>query len=239
MDLFSLSCSWFNITEETTGETLKNFELNQNDLVIADRAYATISGIEYCLANNADFLLRVRNNAFKIYDEKENELKFVDLLKNVYGECESFNVYYKNSNKEMKPLRICAVKKTKEEIKISEKNLRRKESRKQIKISEETKLSHQYFFVVTSLDNKFSAEQILNLYRLRWQVEMVFKRFKSILKLGSMPTKTKSSCEAWLNCKMLIVLLCEKLISSMNFSPSTEFDKKLMEGDEDFLQLDF
>ena len=85
-----------------------------------------------------------------------------------------------------------------------------------MKISEDTKYSHNYFFVVTSLDERFSAEDIMTIYRLRWQVEMVFKRLKSVIGLGSMPTKTAESSEACLNCKMLIALLIEKMLSSVD-----------------------
>ena len=46
---------------------------------------------------------------------------------------------------------------------------------------------------------------------------MVFKRFKSILKMESMPKKTSESCETWLNCKMLIALLIEKCCYQLIF----------------------
>ena len=138
----------------------------------------------------------------------------------------------------MTKLRLCVRRKTDDEIAAEQQKLDRKESRKQLKISEDTRLSHNYFFVVTSLDEEYSCEEILAIYRLRWQVEMVFKRFKSILKMGSMPTKTVGSCETWLNCKMLIALLIEKMLLSVDFSPykhSTEF----LAGNEDLIPFDF
>lgn len=238
VNLFSMTTDQFKITPESTGESLKNFELHENDLIMADRAYATITGIEYCCNAGADYILRIRNRAFNLYDESGNEVVLSELLKNVADTCCDFYLYYMNSDKELKPIRFCAVQKTEEEKAFEQKKLKQKESKKQIKISEETKLSHNYFFVVTSLDETFSAEEILSLYRLRWQVEMVFKRFKSILNLGSMPTKTAASSEVWLNCKMLIALLIEKLMLSVDFSPY-EPQKELVEGDEDLIPFDF
>ncbi len=238
VNLFSMSTEQFKITSESTGESLKNFELHKNDLILADRIYATVTGIEYCRKAGANFILRIRNKAFKLYDKDGNEAALPELLKDVGNTCCDFQVYYKNSDKELKPLRFCAVKKTAEEQAFEQKQLQRKESRKQLKISEETKFTHKYFFVVTSLDETFSAEDILALYRLRWQVEMVFKRFKSILDLGSMPTKTAESSEMWLNCKMLIALLIEKLLLSIDFSPY-EHSEKSVEGDENLIPFDF
>lgn len=238
VNLFTLSCAMFKLTPETTGESLKNFEVKSGDLVLGDRAYATLSGIEYCKNNEADFVLRVKNKAFKMYNDVGDIITFEDILKDVDNTCKDTTVYIKMSNKEMVPVRVCAVKKNEEALKQTEKNLRRKESKRQFKISDSTKYVNQFFFVVTSLDERFSAEQILDLYRLRWQVEIVFKRFKSIVKLGSMPTKTAASSEAWLNCKMLIVLLIEKLLSNSDFSPSAPNSKEPMEGNEDHLLLD-
>lgn len=237
VNLFSATTEQFKITSESTGEKLKNFELHKNDLILGDRAYATISGIEYCREAGADYILRIRNKAFNLYNEVGSEVILTDLLKNVKNTCCDFYLYYKNSKNELKPIRFCAVQKTKEEKAFEQKKLKRKESKKQIKISKETKFSHNYFFVATSLDENYSAEEILALYRLRWQVEMVFKRFKSILNLGSMPTKTPASSETWLNCKMLIALLIEKFMLSVDFSPC-EPNEKPLEGDEDPISFD-
>ena len=49
-------------------------------------------------------------------------------------------------------------------------------------------------------------------YRLRWQVELVFKRFKSLAELGRLPKHDEESAKAWLYGKLLVALLVEKLI---------------------------
>lgn len=237
-DLFSMSSTQFQITPESTGETLKNFELTKNDLVLADRAYATITGIEHCMNAGADFVMRVRSKAFKMYDANGNTIQLTDLLCAVTETPTDFSVYYKCPDQSLHSVRLCAVQKSDEEQAYVQKKLRRKESKCQMKISEDTKYSHNYFFVVTSLNERFSAEDIMTIYRLRWQVEMVFKRLKYVIGLGSMPTKTAESSEAWLNCKMLIALLIEKMLSSVDFSPCKECSQHV-ERDEDLIPFDF
>ncbi len=239
VDLFSLSCAEFKLTEATTGETLKNFTFRKNDLILGDRAYASLSGIEHCLSSGADFILRMKNKSFTLYDEKHNKINLCEILKNVGENASDIIVYWKSSNKSFHPLRICAVRKNAAAIEQTKKKLKRKESKNQMKLSDETKLVNEYFFVITSLIDKFSAKQILDLYKLRWQVEMVFKRFKSILNLGSMPTKKTASSEAWLNCKMLIALLIEKMLSIVDFSPYAAEKAEFMEGNETDLFFDF
>ena len=73
------------------------------------------------------------------------------------------------------------MEKTEAKKKYTQEKLRKMESKKQPKYSEETKFSHNYFFVVTLLGEGYSAEEIMSLCRLHGQVEMVFKRLKSIL----------------------------------------------------------
>ena len=62
------------------GETLRNFDLQEKDLVIADRIYATPTGMAYCLERGADFILRVRRGAFTLLDENG---KAMELYSNV------------------------------------------------------------------------------------------------------------------------------------------------------------
>ena len=111
VDLFTLSCGMFKLTPETTGESLKNFEIKSGDLVLGDRAYASLSGIEYCKKHGADFVLRVKNKSFRMYNENGDKVSFEDILKDVENVCKDTTVFIKMSNKEMFPIRVCAVKK--------------------------------------------------------------------------------------------------------------------------------
>lgn len=135
-------------------------------------------------------------------------------------------IFMKNSHKERIPLRICAIKKTKEERAKEEKRIQRNNSKKQFKLSEESCITHNYMFVITSLPKTISANEILALYRLRWQIELVFKRLKSILDLGELPKKKESGIVAWINGKLMVALMIEKMLGSLLFSPCREKGKQ-------------
>ena len=61
------------------------------------------------------------------------------------------------------------------------------------------------------LAETFADEEVLEWYRTRWQVELVFKRFKSLAQLGHLPKHDDESAKAWLYGKLLVALLVEKL----------------------------
>ena len=60
--------------------------------------------------------------------------------------------------------------------------------------------------------SRFDAGGVLEWYRARWQVEPVFKRFKSLARLGHLPKYDDESAKAWLYGKLFAALLIEKLI---------------------------
>jgi IS4 transposase len=79
-------------------------------------------------------------------------------------------------------------------------------------------MSH-FVVVITALPDIVSASEIVSLYRLRWQVEIYFKRLKSILDFGNIPISREDSIYTWLNGKLLISLLIEQMLSEVAFSP--------------------
>ena len=56
---------------------------------------------------------------------------------------------------------------------------------------------------------------------MRWQIELVFKRLKSLAQLGHVPKHDDRSSRAWLYGKLLVTLLAQKLIRiGRDISPS-------------------
>ncbi|GHU75155.1 hypothetical protein FACS1894188_05360 [Clostridia bacterium] len=180
----------------------------------------------HCLENNGDFLFRLRCKAFTIYD---NEGKKINLNAAISDATEntpvSFTANFKTGG-EYKPIRICAVRKTADDILKSQKRIHRNESKKQKEYSKEAKSMNDYIVVVTSLPENITADKILGLYRYHWQIELYFKRLKSLMELGNLPNKNKDSIMAWLNGKMLCALLVELLLAKVDFPPKAS-DKSI------------
>ncbi len=52
---------------------------------------------------------------------------------------------------------------------------------------------------------------VLQTYRFRWQIELVFKRMKSLLDLDEMTAKAPELCRAFLFGKLILYVLAEQL----------------------------
>ncbi len=60
---------------------------------------------------------------------------------------------------------------------------------------------------------------MLDLYRLRWRVELGFKRLKSVIGLQGPPGKDEASAKAYILSHLLMNLLLEPLLDAFEDSP--------------------
>jgi hypothetical protein len=220
IDLFSLNCTEFKITRPDVGESFTNYKIGNGELYIGDRAYGRLKGLCYIKKNGGDFIARYKNKAFTIlYQGKEFEM--VKAFKGLkYGEIKEWKVQGATKNGLELPLRICVIKKSKEEAERSIKKAKRAASKGQRKVDPLTLELHRYVILLTSLPDKISTKLILELYRFRWQIEIAFKRLKSILGIGHLPKIDEESCRAWLHGKMLVALLAQSIVDEgRNFFP--------------------
>ena len=74
--------------------------------------------------------------------------------------------------------------------------------------------------IVTSLAlENFSSADVLSLYRLRWRIELGFKRLKSLIGLKGPPSSDKRSARPYILAHLLIILLLEPVIDEFEDSP--------------------
>ena len=218
LKLFDLQADQFIISRQNVGESFVNFKVNPGDLYIGDRAYGRLKGLEYVRKNKGDFLARLKNKSFKIFDKSSNEINLLNLLKDLkIGQIINSNIFANITKPSKFKMRLCAIRKSDEEAEKSIKKAVQECKRKQRKINTETIELHRYIILVTSLPETIAAEQILDLYRIRWQIEIAFKRLKSILGLGHLPKTDEESARAWLHGKLFVALLTQAVVDEGRF----------------------
>jgi len=174
------------------------------------------------LSQKADYVVRFKSKAFNLYDENGNKLDLLPYLrelkplKNTDVRC-----YYKLSTGELRPLRIVAMRKDWKAIEQCERKMARKASKKQEKVAQDDTMElNEYVVLATSLD--YTNEQILELYRARWQIEQVFYRLKSLFGYDNVPSKNDDTVKAWFFGKLLLAAICEAFLKRALFPPELE-----------------
>jgi hypothetical protein len=223
LDLFTLCAREFLITDMKTGEKPANFKrFGKGDIVLGDRIYGTLPGIAYLKQHKADYVLRIRSRAFPVYNGRNQK---IDLFQRFSRLKEGKTAEVKGKciiNGRYEPVRICAMRKDKGSEKAGLKRLKKENQRKRggKPISELQRESNKYIMVTTSLGKEAAAARILDLYRIRWQIEIAFKRLKSLFHYNDLPAKQSESVKAWFYGKLLLAALCETLVNTGRFSPS-------------------
>ncbi len=228
-----IACDFFKITATKgrgTGESFFQYSIRKNDYIIADRGYSTASGIHHIASKKAYVIVRVNTSSLPMLDIKSQPFQ---LLKNATdikrsGVVRSWPVLISRDNSPVVKGKVCVIRKTEEAIKIAHKKLIRTAQRKGNSIKPETFEYAKYVIVFTTFpENSFTDIDILEWYRVRWQVELLFKRFKSIAQLGHLPKHGGDSSEAWLYGKLFVALLTEKIINyATSISPWGYFLEK-------------
>ena len=226
LDVFGLRNDFFEITSYREGESALRYAVSEGDIILADRHYGKAKAFDYITANKGDCVMRLKHKAADYYDVNGKKTDLVPLLESIRtGEVLDVTLYYKSDRRAaspLKPLRICAIRKSAEQIAREKRSTLRsiKKYPHRKPIDPNTLRMNEYFVVGTSLREGFSAAQILHTYRLRWQVEIAFKRLKPIMQLGQLPKTDPESCRAWLYWKMLYALLCYAIVDAgRSFSP--------------------
>ena len=222
LDLFNFRAKNVELTTIKEGEKLTRYTFSKDEIVIADRIYCTMSGIEHVLSQGSGFVLRFKSKAFILYDENGERLDILPLLRHLKAlKSTEIQCFYRLAGGEMRPLRLVAMKKTAKAIDETKRKMKRKTSKKQEKsVQSDTVELNEYVVLATNLE--YTNEQILELYRARWQIEQVFYRLKSLFGYGDTPCKCDDTVQAWFYGKLLLAALCECILNRMSFPPELE-----------------
>ncbi len=211
-------CDFFKLTPvdgKGTGENLQQFPLRASDYILADRGYCHASGIHHAAKRQARLTVRLNPDGIVLHDEAGHAFPLLAKLKPLTqtGAMATWKVFVPYPGEAPVAARICVIRKSKAAIALAHKKLRRKASKQSSQLQPETLVYAQYVMVLTTFpEAEFPVGVVLQFYRFRWQIELVFKRFKQIAQIGHIPKHDPQSAKAWLYGKLFVALLTEKLI---------------------------
>jgi len=214
LELMPLRCDYFEVTDVHGGETFTRFPVHKSDLILGDRIYASAKGVAHVVGHGGDVIVRMRINTLKL---KMPEGKPFPLMRSLHklkvGQVGEWPAVSHNGDGGKVEGRVCAVRRSALSTQIAKKKLLEKCTRQGHVPSGKRLEATKYVFVFTTLPaGVLSAADCLELYRTRWQIELAFKRLKSIMGLGHLPKYDPDSARAWIHGKLLVALWAETLV---------------------------
>lgn len=214
LQLNPLRCDFFEITDAHGGESYNRVPVSKGDLIVGDRGYCGAKGVAHVVDHGGHVLVRVRMNGFSFQGEEGKKFKLLPQLKKLrVGQIGEWPVNVVGEEGKLIAGRICALRRSKAAAMMELENIRRENSKKGKITGRKAETGAHYICVFTTVDHSLlSAKDILELYRARWQVELAFKRLKSVFCLGHLPKHDPESAKAWLYGKLFVSILAEKIV---------------------------
>jgi len=219
-DLKALQLYQVELTDASGGESLSRFVASRGEIYVGDRVYGTTPGVVSLLEAGAGFIVRTSLQQIRLAGPEGGSASLITWLSGLSdasaGECP---VRVESAERSW-PLRLVAVRKSPQAAEAAREKARRDSARKGHAIREETLTLAEYVVVLSNCGAEVTAVQILETYRFRWQIELAFKRLKSLLFLDNLRARDPELAQTYLLAKLLGALLAEELIDRAgSFSP--------------------
>jgi hypothetical protein len=211
-DLVAGRVEQLTVSDGRGGERLDRFAPERGVLDIADAAYASAPRLRERLAVGGDLLVRLDWRGARLFEPEGGRFELFEALRAMPGPYGEWLVRVDDGQPGAPLLmRLIACRKPTTACAQSRRRVRERARQKKQTVDARTLEAADYVLLLTSLPAAaFPTAAVLDLYRLRWQIELAFKRWKSLLDLGELPAQTAEMAMTWILAKVIAVLLIDE-----------------------------
>lgn len=227
------------IADRSVGETFKRFTWREGQLAVGDRGYCNPPGIAQVIDQGAEVLVRVNRGTLPLATLAGEPIALLSWLRGLRGHGvheQPVKVHVREDSRDIRG-RLVAMRLPAAQAEKSRAWVRRELGSK----ATPTDMEMAQYIVVftTAVAARMSAAMCLDLYRLRWQVELAFKRWKSLCHFDRLPNYRDDTILSWLYAKLLLALLMHRmsagaspLFSPVQDEPEPTMVLRAVEGDQ-------
>ncbi len=214
LDLEQLSLDGMEITDARGGETYARHVAQPGDILIGDRAHAHASSLGPVLAAGAHTVTRISWQNLRLYVEGQR-LDVIAWLRGLGAELAERDVWLETPQGGF-AMRLVACRLRQETADATRRRLIRAARKKGRTVDQRTLFAAGFVVVITNLaSDAWEAAQAIELYRLRWQIELACKRLKSLLHLDHLRAQDPVLAQVYLLGKLLAALILDELMGTI------------------------
>lgn len=213
LDLVTLTCDWYELTDAHGGELLERTPMHPGDVLLGDRNYFRPAAVRAATKAEAYVVLRLRWSHPAMQDARGRRFRALSRARRLrVGQVGEWPVHLRDPEGEALPGRVIvtrlpaplAAKAERRAARVATKNHRVPDPRS-------LEATHFVMVFTTLPATRLAAADVLELYRFRWQIELAFKRLKQLLKLSRLPHKDPRAAQGWILAKLVVALILETL----------------------------
>ncbi len=205
-------------TDAHGGERFGRYQFQPHDVAVGDRGYCRAPGIGHVLEQQADVVVRYQRGAVALLAEATGEarLELADWTRDLPSDGPAERTVWldlpatEQTPPRRVPLRLVAGRLDPQTAAAARRRLRQRETKHGRTPSHLSLELAGVVLLLTSLDAAgWPTDAVLALYRFRWQIELVFKRLKSLLHLDHLRAHDPDIVQTYLWAKLLAAVLLD------------------------------
>jgi hypothetical protein len=200
------------VTDEHGGETLLRHAVEQGDILLVDRAYSHRKGLGYILHAGAQVIARTNGHNLPMKTAQGKPLDVRAWLAGLSPRTRTIERAVRIQTPEGEfELRLIARRLPPEAVAAAARRAAKTSRKNGTQLSQLARVMAGWVVLVSNLPaESWSAQDVLALYRVRWQVEILIKRYKSVLQLDHLRSKNAELAQVYLLGKALGALLLDQ-----------------------------
>jgi hypothetical protein len=206
------------LTLEKAGESVMRTVIGLGEMLITDRGYARVGDFKATLAAGGTFICRIGWRALRLRTLDGHPF---DPL--AYLPVDDQPIEHRvRVHSLAQPLRFVIAQIPDAKVAKQRRRVARRAARSGHKITPQTTLAAGYLILVTALPDTVSAATVVALYRMRWQIELAFKRLKSLGHIDKLPTAEPRLARAWLLAHLIAAVLTDQMAGQLAAASATK-----------------
>ena len=221
LDLASQRISSVELTGPEGGETLLRHHIEPGQIMLGDRGYGQRGGAASVLDAGGHLVLRINWQNFPLQGRAGGPLDLLTCLEILKpSEIGDWEVQFEHQG-QLYPIRLVALRKSQAAAQKEQQRIRKEARGKKRRPDRRSLQAANFTYVITDLPKqKLPTAEALELYRLRWQIEITFKRLKGILHFDHLRAKDPDLARSYLHAKILGALIVDEMCNeALSFFP--------------------
>ena len=195
-DLLAGRMHQVSVTDRQGGEHIERYRWHAGEVIVADRGYGYRRSVATAVRQQADVVVRIHPATFPLETEAGQPCNVLRWLRHPGGAEREWRGWCRWAGQRY-PVRLVAAKLDPTATRRARCRARRKAQKAGRTLTTPTLAVAGWLLLITTLDTgTWSTADVLYIYRARWQVELVFKKMKQLLRLNQIRSKHLTSVEA-------------------------------------------
>jgi len=213
-DLLAARMGQVVVTDQKGAEQLAHFQPQPGDILVGDCGYGYRKNVAFARSKQADSVLRVYLPSFPLEDADGQPFDAVTWLLAHHGTLAEWSGFCRDRGQRY-PVRLIASKLPPAKVAAARKRKAQKAKKAHRKLTPTTVALAGWVVLITTLDASWPATEVLRLYQARWQIELVFKRIKQLLRLAPLRCQNREAVEATVRAILIAWALQEQVAAEV------------------------